>query len=301
MVQLEVPPAEADRAAARHNYMVSPHMTRTQRQPDAACPWQLIGFTSEDAQARGTLAWIIADAIVKSRSGPSPAYQLWRDAALKERKLEGLEARSVAAVVRSVFGLPPRGTDAKDHPPGYVGEWLWYLLTKEEQLKDHQLVLLEPPDWGVTGGGGDGFAAHRVPARAGTGSDTMLIFKLWELKKFTGTEGSVSSTISKAASQLAKRGDEYIAKVCWSNQNETGELGQLMAELAELWMRGDPRGGAGISVSTNTRSVPNQAFSQLAGRLPQLNQPDQLRGLMVAMDDFTAFAEQVKGYLWTAL
>ncbi|MFD0437239.1 hypothetical protein [Streptomyces chartreusis] len=54
-------------------------------------------------------------------------------------------------------------------------------------------------------------------------------------------------------------------------------------------------------MSTNTRSVPNQAFSQLATRLPQLNQPDQLRGLMVAMDDFTAFAEQVKGYLWTAL
>lgn len=300
MTQPTIPVAsavEADQTAAAHSYKVSPFITRTAQAQDATCPWQLIGFASGGALERGAVAWIVADAIMENRAGHSRAYTLWRDAAVKAQPLSGDDARLVKPFVRPVFELPPKGSAADDHVPGHVGEWLWYLLTREEHLTDHELALLEPPSWSVTEGGGDGFVVHRIPV----GTDTSLIFKLWEIKKFTGG-GSVSGTITKAASQLARRGDEYVAKISWANSTLPGDLGRLMTELTELWMRADPRGGAGVSVSTNTASVPKRsAFTQVTTYLPQLVHPGQLRGLVLAVEDFNAFATQVRGYLWSAL
>lgn len=294
---LAVSAAHANRAAAAHGYEVSPFTTRTAQAVDALCPWQLIGFPDDGGPQRAAVAWIIADAVMSNRAGHSRAYQWWRDAALAAKPLSGDEARLVTPFVQPVFGLPPKGTEADDHVPGHVGEWLWYLLTREEQLTGHELALLEPPSWSVTEGGADGFAVHRIPAA----TDTSLIFKLWEIKKFTGA-GSVSGTITSAATQLARRGDEYVAKISWANSTLPGDLGLLMSELTELWMRADPRGGAGVSVSTNTVSAPKRsAFSQVPTYLPNLIHPGQLRGLIVAVEDFSVFANQVRGYLWSAL
>lgn len=54
--------------------------------------------------------------------------------------------------------------------PGFVGEWLWYSATREENVEGHELALLDPPSWNVTEGGGDGFVVHRTSG----GSDTVL-------------------------------------------------------------------------------------------------------------------------------
>jgi hypothetical protein len=295
---LVVSAVEADQAAAAQAYAVSAFMTRTAKAPAAACPWELIGFADGSAQERAAVAWIIADKIMKERAGHCRGYQLWRDAVLKGVALSGDDARLVQPFIRPVFGLPPKGNEAEDHVPGHVGEWLWYLLTHEERLRGHELALLEAPSWSVTEGGGDGFVVHRIPE---AGSGTALIFKLWEIKKFTGG-GSVSDTITKAATQLANRGDEYVAKISWANSKLPGDLGLLMTELTELWMRADPRGGAGVSVSTNMATAPKRAaFTQVPTYLPQLVHPGQLRGLVIAAEDFTAFATQVRGYLWSAL
>ncbi|MFE5109435.1 hypothetical protein [Streptomyces sp. NPDC056663] len=294
---LAVSAADADQAAAAYGYEVSPFMTRTAQATDAACPWQLIGFTDDGVLERAAVAWIIADAVMKNRAGHTRAYQWWRDAALDARPLSGDQARLVESFMQSVFGLPPKGTDADDHVPGYVGEWLWYLLTREERVAGHEVALLDPPSWSVTEGGADGFVVHRIAAA----TDTSLIFKLWEIKKFTGG-GSVSATITSAATQLARRGGEYIAKLSWVNAAQPGDLGQLMSELTELWMRADPRGGAGVSVSTNTASAPKRsAFTQVPTYLPDLVHEGQLRGLIVAVEDFSAFAASVRGYVWSAL
>ncbi len=288
---------EADREAASRAYTVSAFMTRTVRAADAVCPWQLVGFVGGSAQERAAVAWIIADKIMEGRAGHCRAYHLWRDASLKGLALAGDDARLVRPFIRPVFGLPPKGSEAEDHVPGHVGEWLWYLLTREEQLPDHELALLEAPSWSVTEGGGDGFVVHRIPAE----TDTTLVFKLWEIKKFTGG-GSISDTVTKAASQLANRGDEYVSKISWANSKLPGDLGLLMTELTELWMRADPRGGAGVSVSTNTATAPKRAaFTQVPTYLPQMVHPGQLRGLVIAVEDFTAFAAQVRRFLWSAL
>ncbi|WP_169811602.1 hypothetical protein [Nocardia shimofusensis] len=199
--------------------------------------------------------------------------------------------------VQPVFGLPPKGSAATDHVPGHVGEWLWYLLAREEEIVDHDLALLESPSWNVTESGGDGFAVYRIPA----GSGTALIFRLWEIKKFTGG-GSISPTISTAASQLAKRGGEYVSKISWANATKSGDIGRLMSELTELWMNADPRGGAGVSVSTNPAAAPKRkAFTQLPTHLSRMVHPGQLRGIVIAVQDFEDFASEVREYLWSAL
>ena len=287
----------ADKLAAATSYRVTPFMTGTPKAESSACPWRLIGLSADVAEQRAAVAWIVADAIMKERCGHTRVYGMWRDAATSGNKLLGEDAELAKPCIRPVFGLPPAGSAADDHVPGYVGEWLWYLLTKEEVIPDQQLALLDAPSWSVTEGGGDGFAVHRISS----GTDTTLIFRLWEIKKFTGV-GSVSATITDAATQLASRSEEYLAKISWANAKLPGDLGRLMSELTELWMRADPRGGAGVSVSTNTATVPvRAAFTQVPTYLPRLVHPGQLRGLIIAVNDFTAFAEQVRGYVWSAL
>ncbi|MFJ9448600.1 hypothetical protein ACIRRH_43425 [Kitasatospora sp. NPDC101235] len=243
------------------------------------------------------MAWIVADAIMRHRSGRSTAYDLWRSAATTSTSLTATQARRVSVCVQPVFGLPTRPTNAEDHVPGHVGEWLWYLFLREEEPQGREVAFLEPPSWSVTEGGGDGFVVHRL-----TGApDASLLFRLWEIKKFTGA-GSVSGTISKAADQLKERGLEYLAKLCSAHANEPGDIGELMSQLVELWIQADPSGGAGVSVSTNTASLPKRsAFTQVPGYLPDLRHPGQLEGLIVAVGDFTKFADQVKEFLWSAL
>ena len=287
----------ADKLAAAAAFQVMPFMTGTPKAENSACPWHLIGLSDDVADQRAAVAWIVADAIMKERCGHTRVYGMWRDAAIGGIKLLGDDAELAKPCIRPVFGLPPAGSAAQDHVPGYVGEWLWYLLTREETIPGRQLELLDPPSWGVTEGGGDGFVVHRVPS----GADTTLIFRLWEIKKFTGT-GPVSATITTAATQLASRSEEYLAKISWANRKLPGDLGRLMSELTELWMRADQRAGAGVSVSTNTATAPvRAAFTQVPTYLPRLVHPGQLRGLIIAVNDFTAFAEQVRGYVWSAL
>ncbi|BDT88526.1 hypothetical protein FMUAM8_42900 [Nocardia cyriacigeorgica] len=297
-ISLHVSAIDADRTASAQGYALASFMSRIHKAPDETCPWQLIGFASTDSLERAAVAWIVADAVMRGRAGHTRVYDLWRTAALANSPLTGEASQLTRTFVRPVFGLPPDGSAASDHVPGHVGEWLWYLLTREEARSDHAtLALLEPPSWNVTEGGGDGFVVYRIPS----GSDTTLIFRLWEIKKFTGS-GSISTTITTAATQLADRGDEYVAKISWANAKKPGELGKLMTELTELWMRADPRGGAGVSVSTNPATAPKQkAFTQVASYLPQLVHPGQLQGIVVTIENFEAFADEVRGYLWSAL
>lgn len=282
--------------ADAEKYRVSPFLDRELRAEDSSCPWHLVGLASGALGERAALAWIIADAIMKERSGHLAVYSLWRTAALSGTKLTGDDAESVHPYVKPVFGLPPDGTRAKDHVPGYVGEWLWYLAAIEEEIVGHELALIDPPSWKVTEGGADGFAVHRIA----NGWGSTLIFKLWEIKKYTGAD-SVAATINKAASQLNESGVDYLAKISWANKHQTGDIGQLMSEITELWKRADQRAGAGVSVATNTATAPGTAFTQMATHLPRLSGSGQLRGLILAVDDFTAFSEQVKGYVWSAL
>ncbi|MEU5062238.1 MULTISPECIES: hypothetical protein [unclassified Streptomyces] len=289
--------AQADALAAKAQYRVSSFFARVPQAEEAACPWHLVSLAPAGTQERATVAWIVADAVMRQRCGRSPAYDKWRSAALAGMRLSGDEAQQVAVCVQSVFGIPTNPSNAADHVPGYVGEWLWFLLTREDDLQDREVALLEPPSWNVTEGGADGFVVHRLTG----GTDMSLLFRLWELKKFTGT-GSVNATITKAAKQLNDRGLEYLAKLCSVHADKPGDLGELMSQLTQLWSQADPRGGVGVSVSTNAASVPKkEAFTQLSAHLPQLRHPGQLQGVIVAVEDFAAFADLVKEYLWSAL
>ncbi|MFE7561082.1 hypothetical protein [Kitasatospora sp. NPDC057500] len=289
--------AQADALAGATQYQVSPFFARTPQAQNAACPWHLVALAPEGSQERAAVAWIVANAIMRHRSGRSTAYDLWRSAAVTGTPLDQAGASRVSVCVKPVFGLPTNPSNAADHVPGHVGEWLWYLFMREEDSSDRKVAFLEPPSWSVTEGGGDGFVVHRPIGDP----DASLLFRLWEIKKFTGT-GSVSGTITDAASQLKERGLEYLAKLCSSHADEQGDVGLLMSQLVELWIQAHPSGGAGVSVSTNTASLPKRsAFTQVSNYLPDLRHPGQLQGLIVAVQDFAKFADLVKEYLWSAL
>lgn len=80
--------------------------------------------------------------------------------------------------------MPPRlvyqrpHTPPADHLEGYVSELVWYFLTKETPPDD--LVRLEPLGFAATDSGGDGLAIHKR-------DDGELFFRLWEIKKKTGS------------------------------------------------------------------------------------------------------------------
>ncbi|MEW1863261.1 hypothetical protein AB0399_23335 [Streptomyces sp. NPDC088194] len=64
---------------------------------------------------------------------------------------------------------------------GYVGEWLWYLSTRDLLPGPGRSVeVLDPPSSTVTGSGPDGLVIHRVP-----GSELGFVVRLWETKEFT--------------------------------------------------------------------------------------------------------------------
>lgn len=69
---------------------------------------------------------------------------------------------------------------------GNVGEWLWYLSTRDLPPEPGRSVeILDPPSSTVTDSGPDGLVIHRVP-----GSERGFVFRLWEMKKFTAEKST---------------------------------------------------------------------------------------------------------------
>ncbi|MET9188971.1 hypothetical protein [Streptomyces tendae] len=248
------------------------------------------------------MAWIVAEAVMRQRCGPSPtAFPAWERATLAGRKLQGVEREIVLAFAEPVF-KPREKAEAEEHHgvPGYVGEWLWYLLALEQpDLPSRVREYLAEPSLTVTDSGGDGLVIHRV---GGAGTPA-LMFRLWEMKKYTGGRDQISGTIKGAWDQLASSGTRYLAaQMAWAYKHVAGDVGAFVSLLPDLWAAGDPRGGAGVSVATNSSAAPQRrAFSKSHERIPRLKHDGQLQGLIISVDDFASFAAQVQETVWTAL
>jgi hypothetical protein len=78
-----------------------------------------------------------------------------------------------------------------------------------------------------------------------------LVFRLWEIKKHE-SQDMISATIRRASKQLSSRGQECLAKLAGPETVEqAGPLGELHAEIVELWLDGSDRAGVGVSVGTS--------------------------------------------------
>lgn len=238
------------------------------------------------------MAWLIADRLMRSRCGRAAAYTKWRDSALSGVPLTGRDRDQVVAFTRDVFGMPG-SPGSLDHLEGHVAEWLWFLLMSERSEGHREVALLEPPKFSVTEPGPDGFVVYEADGQP-------LLFRLWELKKHTGASG-LSGTAREAYDQLKEQGARYLAQLTSMHADKDGALGQLCAQLVDLWVDADARAGAGVGVTSSKLPAPSRCFTAMGRHLPQFGQAGQLEALLCAVQHYRDLALDVRRFVWTAL
>ena len=145
--------------------------------------------------------------------------------------------------------------------------------------------------------GGDGLVIYEIDG--GT-----LVFRLWEIKKHE-SQDRVSATIRRASKQLSSRGQEYLAKLAGPETVEqAGPLGELYAEIVELWLDGSDRAGAGVSVGTSVEHAPARPQGVPVDSRPR-SRTSAARGSGRASSwrcrTSPAFAQRVREIVWSGL
>ncbi|MFF6835920.1 hypothetical protein ACFY84_29410 [Streptomyces sp. NPDC012438] len=265
---------------------------------DQKCPWNLVLAVGMSAEQRAAAAWIVADEIMASRTGTDQlTYNLWRKSAVAGTKLAGTERELVHAYAFSVFGTPSAVSGEGHGLPGYVGEWLWYLTTRDiPPATGRRVEYLSAPGMEVRDSGGDGLIIHRVAA-----GRPELVFRLWEMKKYTGEKPSLTPTITGAWKQLSVHGARYLAQMSWGGKLLDPDIGLFVSGLVGHWVQAHPSSAGGVSVATNAVNVPAKAFQLAHKHFTTHTHPGAMQGLVVAVDDLDEFAQAVRGYVWSAL
>ncbi|MBN3511464.1 hypothetical protein JYB55_21780 [Mycolicibacterium septicum] len=285
----------AEEAAQSYGNKVTNLITTVQRtQPESGkCVWHLGTVIGLGQAERAALAWLIADAIMSDRAGYSNAADVWRDAALRGETLTGRDRQQVEAFIAAVFGLPPEGK-SETHVIGHIAEWLWYLHSAEFDHSARSIALLETPKSNVTEPGADGFIVFSDTA---TGEMT---YRLWELKQHVGGS-AVSATVGVAYNQLKQHAARYLAQLTAIHSKAPGPVGELCKQLVDFWIDCNTRAGVGIGVASATTPAPTKCFGTMGAHFPGFTQAGQLEGLLLAVEELTELARDVRGYLWTVL
>ncbi len=267
--------------------------SREPRGEEQVCRWELVVTIGQEPEDRAAAAWIIADEIMKARTDLDDlGYRLWRESVLAGTKLVGLDREHVLLHATPVF-------EANDLTgvTGYVGEWLWYLLTRDLPPEAGRSVeVLDPPKPSVNDGGPDGLVIHRVP-----GSELGFVFRLWEVKKFTAEKTKPSDTIRTAWKQLNKHGARYIGQVSWGGQALAPDLRVFVGSMPRQWVERKESGNGGVSIALNAADTPATAFELSHNHFTTHTHDNALQGLMVAIEDLENFAKDVRGYVWSGL
>lgn len=286
--------ARAAEVAAARGDMVSQFLEMQAKGTRAAgkASWQLVTLANLSAEDRAAVAWLVADAIMRSRCGKAPIYRVWRDAVLAGQRVTQPERSKLLAFIRTVFGTPEKPGN-REHLEGHVAEWLWYLLMREQVDDTRKIVLLEAPKFSVTEPGPDGFVVYAIDG-------VPLVFRLWELKKHVG-RGRVDATVRDAYGQLRTEGDRYLAQLTAMHVDKDGELGDLCAQLVDLWVEADGRAGAGVGVTSATLPPPRRCFTTMGKQFSKFSEPGQLEGMLCAVEEYRTLACDVRRFLWSAL
>lgn len=266
--------------------------------PAGASVEYVIGGLALTGAQREQAAQLLADDAMRIRCGNSPVLRRWRARRDGGPAESGARKAAVAAYAGIGFGLPDDPA-LDDHLQGLVAELLWNRLLQERSVcrDGRRLVRAHSVKPDPLEPGGDGLVIYEVDA--GT-----LVFRLWEIKKHTSATTRLSATIGRASKQLASRGQEYLAKLAGPETvDQGGALGDLYANLVELWLDGSDRAGAGVSVGTSLQHAPTRplTFRSIATAFPRFSRPGQVESIVVAMPDFPAFAARVREIVWSGL
>jgi hypothetical protein len=268
------------------------------KQSPNGCPVEyVIGGQQLTSTEREAAAQLVADDAMRIRCGKSPVLARWRGRRDGGPPETGARKGAVEAYAKIGFGLPDAPAN-DDHLQGHVAELLWNRLMYERLVcRDGRRLVhahsvkpdpLEP--------GGDGLVIYAI-------KDGTLVFRLWEIKKHD-SQARVSATIRRASQQLSSRGNEYLAKLAGPETVEQGgPLGDLYANIIELWLDGSDRAGVGVSVGTSVQYAPNgpRSFGSIVTAFPHFVRPGQVESIVVAVPDFPAFAVRVREIVWSGL
>ena len=241
---------------------------------------------------RASAVLLVATHIARVRCGGAPQYfDAWlaRHGGGSPHPSDLLECL-VALVASESIGMPPSGA-SDEHIEGFVAEHIWHLLILEDALIFGVPVRVDEPDWSVTDSGGDGLAIYR--------SNGTLVFRLWESKAHTA-DGTVRDVVNGACRQVNSNALRYLARFSKVGQGLADpELQHFYGRLLELWRAAAREAGGGISVATAS-----DATGDCFGNYPSywaFAYDDQRQGLVVTIDDYAAFAKQVRQELWNGL
>ncbi|MFD9687392.1 hypothetical protein ACFWXO_16730 [Kitasatospora sp. NPDC059088] len=267
--------------------------SRELRGEQQVCRWELVVTIGQEPEDRAAAAWIIADEIMKARTDlDDHGYRLWRENVLAETKLAGPDREHVLLHASPVF----EANDATG-VTGYVGEWLWYLLTRDLPPEPGRSVeILDPPKSAVNDGGPDGLVIHRVP-----GSELGFVFRLWEMKKVTGATSTADGTIRKAWKQLNTEGARYMGQFSWGGRELAADTRVFVSSMPRQWVERKASGNGGVSIALNAADTPATAFRLSHTHFTTHTHPGALQGLVVAIEDLENFAKDVRGYVWSGL
>ncbi|MFB7676933.1 hypothetical protein ACFC26_36575 [Kitasatospora purpeofusca] len=253
---------------------------------------------SSSPEDRAAAAWIVADELMRERTGGRPrSYGVWREATLSRTKLTGKAHILVEGFAEPVFKKAANKKKSNHGPAGHVGEWLWYLLTRDlPQDPARTVEILTPPKAAVNDGGGDGLIVYRED-----GATQGFSFRLWEMKKYTGEANDPSGPIRKGWTQLNDKAQTYLGMLSWGDKLLADDTREFVGGLTEQWVDEAESSGGGVSVALNTTAIPSEAFHLAHEHFTTHKHPGALQGLVVAIDDLEGFAMHVKEYVWTAL
>ncbi len=240
------------------------------------------------------LAKFFAELIMEHRCrGCHQYYDQWKQHLDDGVVLPESVSEALKAFIEPVFGLPGNPEIPQDHLEGYIAEYLWYFLSLEG-LAGENAIRIEPPGFTPTDPGGDGLIIHKI-------TDTELMFRLWEIKKCSGTS-TVSSTVSTAYQQLSAKATKYLARYTAIGQEITdSELADFYGQLVDFWIDAKPEAAVGVSVAICVTRIPSRCFTTFGKRFPRLVDPIRLRGMLTAIQDFPTFANKVREYVWKGL
>lgn len=241
------------------------------------------------------LAKFLAELIMEHKCRGCPQkYNLWKQHLDGGAEPSGTAREALKAFIEPVFGLPENPDFVQqDHIEGHVAEYLWYFLSLEG-LTGKNVVRVEPPGFAPTDPGGDGLIIHGS-------TNTVLMFRLWEIKKCSGTS-TVSSAVGSAYKQLDARATKYLARYTAIGQEISNpRLADFYGQLVDLWIDAKPEASAGVSIATCVTRIPARCFTTFGNRFPQFINPVRLRGMLIAIQEFPTFANKVREYVWKGL
>src|SRR5581483_4573628 len=267
--------------------------------PDPSDVEYVIGGQKLTGADREAAAQLLADDAMRIRCGQSPVLALWRACRDGGPPRTGPAAEAVRAYAGIGFGQPEaRDTANEDHLQDLVAELLWNRLIQERlTCRDKRRLVHAPPvKPDPLEPGGDGLVVYEI-------NDGTLVFRLWEIKKHE-SQNKISATIRRASKQLSNRGQEYLAKLAGPETvGQAGPLGELYANIVELWLDGSYRAGAGVSVGTSAQHAPThrRAFNSIVTAFPHFTSAGQRESIIVAIPDFPEFAKRVREIVWSGL